>query len=66
MTMRNTILIGLLAALSCGKPTPLTPVVVEAGDASPCAVDEAITADRMVRTDSGVPLVLLPCPDSGR
>ncbi len=63
--MRNSILIGLLAALSCGKPTPLTPVVVESGDASPCAVDEAITANRMIRTDSGAPLVLPRCPDSG-
>lgn len=58
---------ALLAAVACGcNPAPVVPVVIEAGDAAPCGVDEAITANRMIRTDGGAPLVLAPCPEAGR
>jgi hypothetical protein len=47
-------------------PTPITPYDASDGGGPPgCEVDERISAQRLIRTDSGASLVLPPCPDSG-
>lgn len=54
-----------LAMWSCGSCTPATSPTFDAGDASQCAVDQAITNGRMIRTPSGAPLVVT-CGDAGQ
>jgi hypothetical protein len=53
------------ACSACTPPAPSPPFAPEAGDASPCAVDEAITAARLIRTADGSALVI-HCPDGGQ
>lgn len=53
--------IACYSALSC-TPSPTTPPT--SSDA--CAVDERITQSRLIRTDSGAPLVLPGCLDGGK
>ena len=60
----------LVAILFCvaactPSPSPVTPYDASDGGPPGCEVDERISSQRLVRTDSGASLVLPPCPDSG-
>ena len=70
--MRGLVAVALVvllgrAGIACtpGTPGPVTPYDAADGGPPPCEVDQRITAQRLIRTDSGAPLVLAPCPDSG-
>lgn len=51
-------------AADCCMPTLTPPVVPDAPYDGGCALSEAITEARLIRTDSGAPLVV-PCPEAG-
>lgn len=57
----GAVLAAILYLSACTPPPP-APVLPDAtGDASPCQVNEAINAARLIRTANGAPLVLPGC-----
>ena len=49
-------------ALACCTPPAGTPVLPDAPDGGPCGVDQALTRERMIRTDTGA-AAIVPCHD---
>jgi hypothetical protein len=60
MAMRYLLICIALAC--CTPPAGAPPVLPDASDGGPCGVDQALTRERMIRTDTGA-AAIVPCHD---